>query len=342
MISARGNRTKIAVFNDEIYDSSLEHDLITEGFFAVAIKDPKLSDINGHPDFILAPEWIRWLMPTPETSEMWITNLGSSHDRYKLRKKLKTSHAQSGDVRVDIAPLSVDDYKIWYESLYLPEIGEKAGAILFWPAPESLSKKVRVRPSGEVANYFRIFMYHKDGSFIGGSLWFISHPQSILIIAATAFKQKARAKYELSIRGMDESLTFAISHGLKWMSYGTDPNLYGVDFSLGLQMFKASIGMKPVFPRYGSFQLIKVIDKTLSRIDSANSEKPSVLIFAIGGNNVSDRILNYQHLPPLTPKRNFDLLWNRDFGLTPVRFVVHPQTPAVKVPNGMILQDIIL
>jgi len=342
MIIARGNRTKIAVFRDENYDSNLEHNLITDGFFAVAIKDPKLSDINGHPDFILAPEWIRWLMPTPETSEMWLTSLGSSHDRYKLRKKLKASHAQSSDISVEIAPLSVNDYKIWYERLYLTEIGGKEGAILFWPKPEALSKKVTVTPSGEVADFFRIFMYHKDGGFIGGALWSISHSENSLTTRAAAFEKKARTKYELAVRGMEEALSFAISQGLKWMSYGTDPNLYGVDFSLGLQRFKASIGMKPVLARVGSIRLIKILNKNLSQIHAVDGEKPSTLIFALGGNDVSKRIMAYQDLPPRKKRGNMDLMWNQDIGLTPVRFVAHPQTPVVNVPKGMILQDILL
>jgi hypothetical protein len=100
--------------------------------------------------------------------------------------------------------------------------------------------------------------------------------------------------------------------------------------------------MKPVFPRYGSFQLIKILNKDLSQIHTADGEKPSVLIFTIGGNSLSDRVLNYQHLPPLTPKRSMDLLWSQDFCLTPIRFVADSQTPAINVPKGMIIQDIVL
>jgi hypothetical protein len=210
-----GEKVKVAVFNGGGYDSSLEHDLRIEGFFAVAIKDPKPSDISEHPDFVLAPEWIRWLMPTPETSDAWVTSLGSSNDRNQLRKKLKASHIESNDVRVEIKPLTVSDYKVWHESLFTPEIGGKTGAVLFWPKAEALSKKVKVTPLGTVADYYRIFMYHEEGSLIGGSLWWVSHSKSILIIAASAFEQKARAKYELAIRGMEESILFATSHGVR-------------------------------------------------------------------------------------------------------------------------------
>jgi hypothetical protein len=216
-----GEKVKVAVFNGGGYDSSLEHDLRIEGFFAVAIKDPKPSDISEHPDFVLAPEWIRWLMPTPETSEAWVTSLGSSHDRNQLRKKLKPSHIESNDVRVEIKPLTVSDYKVWHESLYIPEIGGKTGAVLLWPKTEALSKKVTVTPLGTVADFYRIFMYHKDWSLIGGALWSVSHSESSLTTRAAAFEQKALARYELAIRGMEESILFAASHGLRWVEkYG--------------------------------------------------------------------------------------------------------------------------
>ena len=342
MIIKKGTHTKIAVFQDEDYNSSLEHDLISEGFFAVAIKDPKPSDINGHPDFILAPEWIRWLMPTPESSETWITALGSSHDRYKLRKKLKAIHNQSSDVRVEISPLSITDYNIWYENLYLPEIGGKTGAILFWPKAESLSKKVTVTSSGEVVDFFRIFMYHQAGSFIGGALWSISPSENSLTTRASAFEKNARGKYELAIRAMDESRVFATSHGLKWLSYGTDPNLFGVDVGLGLQMFKARNGMKPVLARVGSIHLIKILNKNLNQLHTIDGKKPSVFIFSMGGNDLSGKALAYQHLPPRKKRGNLELLWDLDIRLTPLHFVTDPQTPAVNVPKGMKLQDIVL
>lgn len=342
MIVTQGNRIKIAELQDEDYTSHLEQQLTNDGFFAAVIKDPKPSDITTHPDFILATEWIRWLLPTPDTPEAWIAALGSSHDRYKLKKKLKSCHVQRSDIRVEFAPLNVNDYKIWYEQLFLPEIGEKPGAILFWPKPEALSRKLKIKPSGEVVNYFRFFMYNKDDRFIGGTLLFLSHRQSLLIITAAAFEKTARAQYELAIRGMAESLQLAISHKLKWLSYGVDQNFYGVDFSIGLQRFKASIGMKPIFPRYGSYQLIKILDRNLQQINSATGEMPAVLIFAIGGTSLSERMLHSAKLPPLTPKGNLDILWSEDFGLVPVRFVANPATPAVNVPTGMCLEDILL
>ena len=163
-----------------------------------------------------------------------------------------------------------------------------------------------------------------------------------MTIRASAFEQKARAKYELAIRGMEESIGFATSLGYKWLSYGTDPNFYGADIGTGLQNFKASIGMKPVIPKVGTFQLIKILNKNLSQINSATGEKPSVLIFAIGINDLSDRTLGYQHLLPLKQRINLEQLWSQNVGLTPIRFVAHPQMSAINVPKGMLLQDIVL
>jgi hypothetical protein len=335
-------KVRIAVFQSGYYNASLADTLRNEGFFAVAIKDPTLSDIHEHPDFVLAPEWIRWLMPTPKTSEEWADSLHSSHHRNVLKQRLKTIQIQGDDVRVEVKPLTLSDYRLWHESLYLPVIGGKTGAILFWPKAEALSKRVRVTPAGDVVNFLRIFMYRRDGCLIGGSLWSVSHSKSSLTVRAAAFEQQARATYELSLWVMEEAILYANAHQLRWTSHGSDPNFYGVDVGIGLQSYKASIGMKPVLCKAGSFQLVKILDENLSQIGSANGDKPSLLIFTIGGNDLSDRVTGYERLPPLTQRGNLDFLWNRRHDLRPIRVVVHPRTPAVSVPEGMILQDVVL
>jgi hypothetical protein len=342
MIIKKGTNTKIAVLEDEEYNSNLEHHLTTEGFFAAALKNPKQLDIHAHPDFFLAPEWIRWLMPTPATAESWIADLGSSHDRNKLRKKLQASHMQRSDIRVERAPLTVDDYDIWYRRLYLPEIGGRPGAILFWPKTAALAKKVTVTESGVVPDFFRIFMYHKDGSFIGGALWSISKSENSLTTRASAFEKNARGKYELSTWALEESRVFASSQSLKWLSYGTDPNLFGVDVGLGLPMFKAKNGMKPVLARVGAIRLIKILNRDLSQLHTIDGTKPSVLMFSMGGSDLSDKIMACQNLPHRKNRGNLDLLWDLDIRLTPVHFVTDRQTPTLNVPKRMILENIVL
>ena len=74
-IEGGGGRVRVAVFQSGYYNASLADTLRNEGFFAVAIKDPTLSDIYAHPDFVLAPEWIRWVMPTPANPEEWANSL---------------------------------------------------------------------------------------------------------------------------------------------------------------------------------------------------------------------------------------------------------------------------
>ncbi len=338
-----GTHTRIAVFQDEDYNPGLERQLAAEGFFAVAIRDPKTSDIETYPEYILAPEWIRWVMPTPATPEAWLTALGSSHDRNNLRKKLRISAEEADDIRVDIAPLTVQDYTNWYEKLYLPEIGGKKGGILYWPKPGALSNKVTVTAAGGVADFFRIFLYHGNGSFIGGALWSINSAENSLTTRAAAFERKARARYQLAIRAMEESRMFALSLGLTWLSYGTDQNLYGLDGGLGLQSFKASIGMKPVLARVGDVQLIKILNRDLSQIwTAAIEQKPSVLIFSIGGIDMRQKIMAYGNLPPRKTRGNLDLLWKQETDFIPLRLVVDPQTFAINVPRGMVLHDIVL
>ncbi len=341
----KGTQTTTAVFENEAYSSDMEAGLVRAGFFAVAIKDPLTHQIFQYPEFALAPEWIRWVMPAHASAEAWIDALGSNHDRYKLRKKLRKAASQDCDVRIEIRALTANDYALWHDTLYLPEIVNKPGGIRYWPKPSALSKKLTLMPSGEVSDFYRIFMYENDGSLIGGSLWSLSPSESCLTIRAAAFEKKARAKYELAIRGMEESRLFALSRGLKWLSYGTDINFYGVDTTIGLQMFKASIGMKPVLARIGSVQLIKILDRPLKQIHSAatgHPPQPSVLIFAFGGSDMSKKLHAFQRLPPRKKRGDLDFLWNEDMGLVPLRFVVESRTVSINVPGGMILQDIVL
>ncbi|MDP1991728.1 MAG: hypothetical protein Q8K00_11955 [Syntrophales bacterium] len=337
-----GSDVRVAVFQSGYYNKSLAHTLKNEGFFAMSIKDPTLADIYEYPDFVLAPEWIRWLMPTPTTPKEWANSLQSSHHRNVLKSRLKTIQIQDDEIRIEIKPLTLDDYRIWHERLYLPIIGGKTGAVLFWPNAEALSKKLKVTPSGDVVNFLRIFIYHRNGSLVGGSLWSVYQSQRSLTVRAAAFEQKALAKYKLSIRVMEESIIYANAHQLRWTSHGSDPNFYGVDVTIGLQSYKASIGMNPILCKIGSFQLVKILDENLSQIRSANGEDPSVLIFTIGGNDVSDRAIGYQRQPPQVQRGNLDLVWSRRHDLKPIRFVAQPQTPAISVPEGMILQDIVL
>lgn len=334
---------RIAVFQDEDYDRSLERQLAAEGFFAVAIRDPKPADIEAYPEYILAPEWVRWVMPTPATPEEWLAALGSGHDRYKLRKKLRLSAEQRDDIRVDIAPLTVSDYTDWYRRLYLPEIGGKIGGILYWPRPEAMSGKFTVTAAGEVADFFRIFLFDGGGNCIGGALWSVDSVENSLTTRAAAFEKKARARYQLAIRAMEESRCFALSLGLNWLSYGTDLNLYGLDGGLGLQSFKASIGMKPVLARVGTVQLIRILDRGLSQIHTvADDRKPSVLIFSLGGNDLRQKAAAYERIPPRKSRGRLDLLWRHGMDLVPLRLVVDPRTDAVNVPRGMVLHDIVL
>jgi hypothetical protein len=336
-----GKKMKVAVFRSGYYNARLVDKLKNEGFFAVEIQNPDLSDIYEHPDFVLAPELIRWLMPTPKTPEVWADSLQSVHHRSLLKRGLRIVQMHSDEVHVEVKPLTADDYRIWHERLYLPIIARKTGAILLWPDFETLSKREKVTPTGEVVDFQRIFIYDGDGAFIGGSLWYVSHPQSMLSISAAVFEQEAQRKYKLSIRLIKEAIRYANAHHLRWTSYGTDPNFYGVDLGTGLQSFKASTGMKPVLRKDGTLKLVKILDENLNQIRTAGAE-PSVLVFTIGGCDLSERVTGYQRQPPKAQRDNLDLVWSLRHDLKPIRFIASPQPRDVVIPEEMILQDMVL
>ena len=342
MKTKKWTRVKIAVFQDEQYHPGLEQHLVAEGYFAVVVRDPDPSEIDKYRDYLLAPEWIRWIMPTPPSIEAWIESRSGSHDRYKLRKKLKASERQRGRVRADIAPLTAEDYSTWYKRLYFPEIGGRKGGVLFWPEPGNLAQKVTLTAEGVVENFLRIFLHGPDGDLIGGELWAVNADENSLTIRAAAFERKAQTDYELAIRALEELRICAMSRGLNWLSYGTDPNLFGVDTGIGLQRFKATLGMKPVLARYGTFHLLKILNRDLSLIRNGEDYQPAVLVFALDDDRGQGRSAAFRHVPPRRIRGDLEMQWNLDLGLTPFRLVTDRHCPAVNVPDGMVLRDIII
>ena len=336
-----GGRVRLAVFQSGCYQAGMADILKKEGFFAVAIEDPAIAEIREHKDFILAPELVRWLMPTPETTEAWIASLQSGHHRNLLKKRLKIIQGRREELRVEVRPLTVSDYRIWHDRLYRPIIGAKRGAILYWPRAEFLSKRAKATAEGAVVNFLRIFIYRPNGDLIGGSLWQISPSQGMLAVVAAAFEQKTRAGHELSALVLEEAIHHADAHRLRWTSYGSDPNLYGVDVGLGLQAFKAGTGMKPVLRKAGGLWLLKILDENLSQIRSDAGE-PSVLVFTLGGDDPAEREAAFQRQPPQAQRGNPDLVWRRRHDLKPIRFAARPPADAVIIPEGMMLQDRVL
>jgi hypothetical protein len=259
---------QFAALSAAYFRRELEHELEARGYDGVAIREPSDLEIAELQDFHLAPEWIRWIMPCPHSGADWIEGLPGSDLRSQMRRKLRAS---SG-VRVATAPLTLSDYDAWHSQLYVPEIMSKCGAIPAWPPAAGLGAKLNLplpsRPDATiVAGVLRMFMFDECDHLIGGALLSVDEGERTLRLRAAAYAAAARSARELSVRGIHEMVELGHSLGAAYLSSGDDPNLYGVDVTLGLARFKISVGMQPVPSPLGGFQLIKIFDDAHARLD---------------------------------------------------------------------------
>ena len=85
----------------------------------------------------------------------------------------------------------------------------------------------------------------------------------------------------------------ARERGLKFVSFGDDPNAYGIDSTHGLLQFKSSTGMRVVISvpfdpnqpsALGKFQLIKPLAKNMDKIRFRTDDKDQGLfVFGVKG-----------------------------------------------------------
>jgi hypothetical protein len=157
--------------------------------------------------------------------------------------------------------------------LYVPEIMSKSGAIPSWPPVAGLGAKLNLPLPAKadatiVSGVLRMFMFDENNRLIGGALLSVDEVEKTLRLRAAAYEASSRAARELSVRGIHEMIEVGRSLGIAYLSSGDDPNLYGVDVTLGLARFKISVGMQPVPSAVGGFQLIKIFDDALERLDA--------------------------------------------------------------------------
>ena len=260
---------QFAALSSTHFRRELEPELEARGYDGVAIREPSDLEIAELQDFHLVPEWIRWVMPCPASGAEWIEGLPGSDLRSQMRRKLRASLG----VRVETGALTLCDYEAWHTHLYVPEIMSKAGAIPSWPPVAALGAKLNlplppVADATEVPGLLRMFMFDSDDRLIGGALLSVDEVERTLRLRAAAYEATSRAAKELSVRGIHEMIEVGRSLGLTYLSSGDDPNLYGVDVTLGLARFKISVGMQPVPSLVGGFQLLKIFDEAFERLDA--------------------------------------------------------------------------
>lgn len=277
---------KIAVFPSGTYQTSYDKILREQNYFAVIIDSVTEADISNYPDFVAGPINLYWTQNLPINEEAWIERAGRGA---KGRNDIRSALRKTADLRVEALPLTLVDYELWNRELFVPEMQEKRGGMLVWPATGSeFLKKLgaRASDSGLVENYQRIFLYDENKNLVAGAILMVSSEKKSLTIRAAVYNKTVRSK-GAATRVVREAMALARSMGLEVLSYGTDPNLYNIDVTLGLHNFKASLGFTPnTIPGPNGvvrLQMLKILDTSLTQIDErasqSNSRPPAIFYY---------------------------------------------------------------
>ncbi len=333
---------KFAVLSPTQFYPELESALAEADFDGVAIRDPADDEIERFGDFHLAPEWIRWVMPCPDTVEGWIDGVGNSNAKNQLRRKLRAGNS----TRAEVAPLNLADYRKWYEVLYVPEILSKPGAIPAWQDVMQFASSNDIAITGPLAGqlvpgFLRIFFFSDADELVGGVLVSTDEQDLTLRVRATAFEPHSRSTKELAVKAMAVLVEEAKSRGYATLSYGDDPNLYGIDVTIGLEHFKASVGMRPIPSRSGTFQLFKIFDGTFRqlRADATQGFYPGTLSFVVAGKG-SSRVTAFHRLSAtLDAQLSYpEKIAAMRADAAALQVGADQRAPAIKIPRDMQLQ----
>lgn len=338
MLEGERRRVQFAVLASGDFDRALEEQLEALDMDGVVIRDPSASEIAALDDFHLAPEWVRWVMPCPASVPDWIAGLPGSDSRNQMKRKLRAGLS----VGVETGPLTLMDYQRWYSQLYVPEILSKSGAIPAWPDVSGLSQRLGVTlperaDETVIPGFLRIFMYDGEQRLLGGSLVSIDERERTLRVRAAAYEAGARAGKELAVRAVAAMIEAASARGFSYLSYGDDPNLYGVDVTVGLARFKASVGMQPIPSDQGGFQLLKLFERGRRCLaaEEATDVYSGLLCFGIPPGHArvgAWRRLSVLIKAPLDYRHKIERTQADAAGL---QIASDPSAPLVRLPKGM-------
>lgn len=259
--SVRG--LKSAEFQGEQYRPEYEARLKALGADVVAVDNPtpaQLRALTEQDGYHLSSAMLRWVTPVPGSLEKYVEaadpkNPDGRWPNTKVRGSIRTELKKSKDVQVSLEPLRKEAYEEWYE-IWDKEVGGKPGGTRAWHK-DFPSKLVDPKQSPTDPSKWFLLTFRVNGELVGGAAMMLWTERELVSIGAAAYKAEFKGKYSLSVRTFAEAMRLAASKGFDLLSYGSDFNLYGYDFALGLNNYKVSVGMVP-YPEK-SVRLVKLL-----------------------------------------------------------------------------------
>jgi hypothetical protein len=353
------------VIDEADYSPELEQAAADMGYLALAIRSPSDQAILAHPDYILAAEWVRWVMETPKSEEAWLASMSGDARRQTIKKLQK-----SAPIRTEFVDMNLGHYDRWHREMFLPYVVGKDGGTPAWPPVKAYVGEggvkhegfveevgVEVDPSipfleNKVPNWYALNFYKADDTFVGAMMIYMDHAEneSLARIRNAGYEPVSRDENELALRGTAILAEEARKRGIRRLSYGDDPNLSGVDMALGLARFKATVGMTPIISvpwspdaktTLGKFQLIKVFKQNVHQARIRKDGRDSGLfVFAVPGAG-EDRIQRYSEVKliageELPYETRMEMNKNLLIGL---QICMEPNSDKCKMPKNMTLHQ---
>jgi hypothetical protein len=218
---------------------------------------------------ITIPNKVRWQKPIHEDPL-------SIYSKEKRRRIRQIVNDPDSGINTRFTPL--DEAGVaWFEPLYQETIGQKQNAVLHNIADTTIH-------SGNGAEYWLLELTER-GETIGGTIFSIREDR--LNIAYRVYPQTWTSDqsganpslftdYIISLRAQELGKSF--------LSHGKDRNPYGVNSSIGLAIFKLSVGCRPLVPAEREFHELDtdtITEDTLAFLQPENANEPEAIQQAI-------------------------------------------------------------
>jgi GNAT superfamily N-acetyltransferase len=221
--------------------------------------------------FVIKPTWIAWLADVPDGVDSLLA-AQASRARYEMRVAIRDAAAKS--VRV-LTPVDPDAYDEWLR-LYLARIHQMRNGV---EVAVNFKEEVLDPESGH-----SLVTWHEDGRLVGGCVIRRVDADSLLHIRFTAVDPAAEGRN--LTRAMYARLAeVARERGLRTLSLGFDPNLFGAMVMPGLCAFKLRLGFRPVPARVVRSDMSVDVAELVCRLDGL--EQP-VLLFEYPSSPVTE------------------------------------------------------
>ncbi len=228
------------------------------------------------PGFQYVPVWITWeqpVAPFPDHVEERYKRLGRGKSRIKKRVDdyiRKVALSTDYGISAEIRQLSRKSWSDFYDNLYVPWIVNHKAAGFDYAGSDFAEDHCG---ESKVNSNFSLLLLRDvncNNKLVGGSLLEDFDAGNTLKIKFAAFsREPLYRRLSLSYRAYYEAVKLAMKSDYRFISYGTEPNLYAAEgeadmITIGLHNFKTNLCFMPKvldIPGYCESKLIRFLPR---------------------------------------------------------------------------------